>query len=134
MRVIYDGGIPKSSDSLPGILFGLLIVFSFMTGMGGNAGLASAINSTAKTFPDTVVRADIISFYHGADVFIAWFYYRTRNIWFWPFRFRFLNYCSSRLPWRYILIPLGSRYRDFFPYDFRLLFCSTHTPSFSNPQ
>ncbi|KAK7444060.1 hypothetical protein VKT23_015457 [Stygiomarasmius scandens] len=54
MRVIYDGGIPKSSDSLPAILFGLLIAFSFMTGMGGNAGLASAINSTAKTFPDTV--------------------------------------------------------------------------------
>ncbi|THU96907.1 MFS general substrate transporter [Dendrothele bispora CBS 962.96] len=54
IRLIYDGGIPESSQSLPTILLGLLIMFSFMTGMGGNAGLASAINSTAKSFPDTV--------------------------------------------------------------------------------
>ncbi|KAF5364602.1 hypothetical protein D9758_005619 [Tetrapyrgos nigripes] len=54
IRFIYDGGVPESSKKLPTVLFAMLIAFSFMTGMGGNGGITSAINSTAKTFPDAV--------------------------------------------------------------------------------
>ncbi|KAJ7899186.1 major facilitator superfamily domain-containing protein [Mycena olivaceomarginata] len=51
IRHFYDvgveGGSPPSSLNL-----GLLIACSFMTGAGGKAAFTSAINSTAKSFPD----------------------------------------------------------------------------------
>lgn len=52
IRHLYDKGMPDDAASLS--TFGLytLILFSFMTGAGGNCGLTSAVNSTAKTFPD----------------------------------------------------------------------------------
>ncbi|EDQ98764.1 uncharacterized protein LACBIDRAFT_192361 [Laccaria bicolor S238N-H82] len=45
IRHLYDEGIPDDAASLSTL--GL-----FMTGAGGNGGLTSAVNSTAKTFPD----------------------------------------------------------------------------------
>ncbi|GLB33202.1 putative MFS general substrate transporter [Lyophyllum shimeji] len=52
IRYIYDSGIPASSTTISTFTFCVLVVCSFMTGSGGNAGLTSAVNSTAKTFPD----------------------------------------------------------------------------------
>ncbi|KAG5637900.1 hypothetical protein H0H81_002728 [Sphagnurus paluster] len=43
---------PDSSTAISTFTFGILILCSFMTGAGGNAGLTSGVNSTAKTFPD----------------------------------------------------------------------------------
>lgn len=37
----------------------LLMFLSFLTGTGGNAGFASAVNATAKSFPDHAVRTRI---------------------------------------------------------------------------
>ena len=65
IRHRYDEGIPDDAASLS--TFGLytLVLFSFMTGAGGNCGLTSAVNSTAKTFPDRMVR--ITSTNHHPD-------------------------------------------------------------------
>ncbi|KIK64712.1 hypothetical protein GYMLUDRAFT_240671 [Collybiopsis luxurians FD-317 M1] len=54
IRIIYNAGIPEDSTTLAMPIFVLLVACSFMTGVGGNGGLAAAINTTAKTFPDKV--------------------------------------------------------------------------------
>ncbi|KAI0052677.1 MFS general substrate transporter [Auriscalpium vulgare] len=51
MRILYDSGLDEG-ENLSHLHFGLLIVCGFSTGLGGCAGMASAINSTAKSFPD----------------------------------------------------------------------------------
>ncbi|PCH41731.1 MFS general substrate transporter [Wolfiporia cocos MD-104 SS10] len=52
IRHFYDKGLPEGSSSLS--LFGIcsLVFFGLLTGLGGNGGLASAMNSTAKSWPD----------------------------------------------------------------------------------
>ncbi|KAG5643241.1 hypothetical protein DXG03_001290 [Asterophora parasitica] len=52
IRYIYDSGVPEASTTVSTLTFSLLVLCSFMTGAGGNGGLTSAVNSTAKTFPD----------------------------------------------------------------------------------
>ncbi|KAK7438917.1 hypothetical protein VKT23_017844 [Stygiomarasmius scandens] len=54
IRVIYDTGLPHSTTSLPTAIFLLLVLFSFMTGVGGNGGFSAALNATAKSFPDSM--------------------------------------------------------------------------------
>lgn len=56
MRYLYDTGLPKGVESLSMTSFILLILFSVLTGSGGNAGLTACVNSIAKTFPDRTVR------------------------------------------------------------------------------
>ncbi|KAF5309184.1 hypothetical protein D9619_012743 [Psilocybe cf. subviscida] len=52
IRYLYDSDLPTGEASLSALGFVILVLFSYMTGAGGNAGLVSAVNSTAKTFPD----------------------------------------------------------------------------------
>ncbi|KZP11884.1 MFS general substrate transporter [Athelia psychrophila] len=49
IRTIFDMG---SSGTHPMVMFWLLVLFTFMTGAGGNAGLVSSVNATANSFPD----------------------------------------------------------------------------------
>lgn len=56
IRLIYDAGLPEDATTLSTKMFILLVACSVMTGIGGNGGLAAAINTTAKSFPDKVVR------------------------------------------------------------------------------
>ncbi|KJA16098.1 hypothetical protein HYPSUDRAFT_47749 [Hypholoma sublateritium FD-334 SS-4] len=52
MRYLYDTGLPADVEHLSIIAFCALVLFSYLTGAGGNGGLVSSVNSTAKTFPD----------------------------------------------------------------------------------
>ncbi|KAF5337303.1 hypothetical protein D9611_002979 [Ephemerocybe angulata] len=52
IRYLYDRGLEKGQDSLGLLGFCALVVFSYLTGAGGNGGLTSSVNSTAKSFPD----------------------------------------------------------------------------------
>ncbi|KAI0092889.1 major facilitator superfamily domain-containing protein [Irpex rosettiformis] len=52
IRFFYDAGLPEGVTDLSLIAFCTLVVCSFLTGIGGNGGLASAMNATAKSFPD----------------------------------------------------------------------------------
>lgn len=55
MRYLYDTGLPADVEHLSIIAFCALVLFSYLTGAGGNGGLVSSVNSTAKTFPDKAV-------------------------------------------------------------------------------
>ncbi|KIM42690.1 hypothetical protein M413DRAFT_70185 [Hebeloma cylindrosporum] len=52
IRYLYDRGLPPNTSTLSILGFCVLVASSYLTGSGGNAGLVSAVNSTAKTFPD----------------------------------------------------------------------------------
>lgn len=54
IRTIFDLGSSNSKDH-PMAMFWLLVMFTFMTGAGGNGGLVSSVNATAKSFPDRAV-------------------------------------------------------------------------------
>ena len=51
IRHYFDAAEPLSTLQLC-----ILVMFSFFTGAGGSAGVAAAINATAKSFPDLMVR------------------------------------------------------------------------------
>ncbi len=50
MKHMYDTG-----DGASTVTFVLLLMFGYMTGSGGNAGLSGAVNATAKSFPEALV-------------------------------------------------------------------------------
>ncbi|TFK64184.1 MFS general substrate transporter [Pluteus cervinus] len=52
IHYFYDQGVPESATTISSWTFATLVVCGFLTGAGGNAGLAGAVNSTAKSFPD----------------------------------------------------------------------------------
>ncbi|KAG6917475.1 hypothetical protein DXG01_002452 [Tephrocybe rancida] len=52
MKTIFDSGVPTTSSSISTLTLCTLVLCSYMTGVGGTAGLTSAINTVAKTFPD----------------------------------------------------------------------------------
>ncbi|EGN92319.1 hypothetical protein SERLA73DRAFT_191271 [Serpula lacrymans var. lacrymans S7.3] len=52
IKRVFDVGVPSNDISISIFSIIILVVCGFMTGLGGNAGLASAINTTAKSFPD----------------------------------------------------------------------------------
>ena len=60
MRYFYDRGLPEGVKTLSAGGFLALILCSYLTGAGGNGGLTSSVNSTAKTFPDEAVSSDEI--------------------------------------------------------------------------
>lgn len=56
IRGLFDAGLGNAPElSQPRLI--LLVICSFFTGVGGNAGIMSAINATAKSFPDHFVRS-----------------------------------------------------------------------------
>ncbi|KIL59181.1 hypothetical protein M378DRAFT_15039 [Amanita muscaria Koide BX008] len=53
IRLLYEHGLTHNENTLPSFTFLLLVACSLITGVGASAGGGSAINSTAKTFPDS---------------------------------------------------------------------------------
>ncbi|KAH9180068.1 MFS general substrate transporter [Lactarius sanguifluus] len=51
IRGLFDAGLGNASE-LSQLRFVLLVMCSFFTGVGGNAGMLSAISATANSFPD----------------------------------------------------------------------------------
>jgi len=62
IRTLYDGGTDAAGHSLSTAHFVLLVLCGFCTGLGGDAGLTSAVNTSAKTFPDKAVRGSLPPF------------------------------------------------------------------------
>ena len=54
IRDIFDAGLDNAAELSRVRLF-LLVLCSFITGVGGHAGMASAMNTTARSFPDNFV-------------------------------------------------------------------------------
>ena len=86
MKSFYDSGLPPETKSLPNLTFFALILCSFLVGSGGSSAYTASVNSTAKTFPDTVVRQVSLavtlveSFFFS---FLARIDYGTRHLWLW---------------------------------------------------
>ncbi|KAL0958795.1 hypothetical protein HGRIS_014115 [Hohenbuehelia grisea] len=53
IRYFYDSAVPLPSSDAPKVSYALLILFNFMTGVGGTSGMMSGMNATAKSFPDS---------------------------------------------------------------------------------
>jgi hypothetical protein len=56
IRFIFDTGIPPGASTISTPTFCALVACKLMTGAGGNCGIMSALNTSAKTFPDRAVR------------------------------------------------------------------------------
>lgn len=56
IRGIFDAGLGKAPE-LSQLRLVLLVMCSLFTGVGGNAGMMSAVNAAAKSFPDDFVRS-----------------------------------------------------------------------------
>ena len=54
IRAIFDAGLDDGAE-LSRLHLVILIFCSFITGVGGHAGMSSAMNTTAKSFPDSSV-------------------------------------------------------------------------------
>ncbi|KAK7689988.1 hypothetical protein QCA50_006630 [Cerrena zonata] len=52
VRHFYARGLPEGTTDLSNWVFGTLMVCGFLTGIGANGGIMSAMNATAKSFPD----------------------------------------------------------------------------------
>lgn len=52
IRYFYDSPDTGNTERLSNFSFSILVFCSFLTGAGGNGGLTSSVNATAKTFPD----------------------------------------------------------------------------------
>ena len=86
MKSFYDSGLPPETKSLPNLTFFALILCSFLVGSGGSSAYTASVNSTAKTFPDTVVRqvslaVTLVEFFFFS--FLARIDYGTRHLWLW---------------------------------------------------
>ena len=55
MRYLYNAA--EGSGSTSQLTYFVLVLFSFLTGVGGTGGLSSAVNTTARSFPERRVRA-----------------------------------------------------------------------------
>lgn len=59
VRLFYNGTVSLPTDPAttfsPAVL--ALMFWEFVTGVGGNAGIAASLNGTAKSFPDHSVRS-----------------------------------------------------------------------------
>ena len=58
IRGIFDAGL-GSGDELSRLSLIVLVLCSFISGVGGHSGMASAMNTTAKNFPDNLVSPSI---------------------------------------------------------------------------
>lgn len=63
---MYDDGLGYGTTVSP-LHLTLLVACSFMTGLGGNAGLSAAMNTTAKSFPSSAVRTILFYTLYLAD-------------------------------------------------------------------
>jgi hypothetical protein len=99
---MYDDG---AGDTVSFLHLAILIFCTFMTGMAGSAGLAAAMNTTAKSFPDSAVCFSSASMSHAdAMSCAARNHNRTRSIWIWPIRILLCHYRQYRFPRRYLCL------------------------------
>ncbi len=58
IRHVYDAGLKDDQSTITTFTLCMLALFGFMTGAGGNSALSGAVNSTAKSFPERLVRVN----------------------------------------------------------------------------
>lgn len=128
IRHLYDVGLPEGVADLSTVAFGALVLCGFMTGIGGNGGLASSMNVTAKSWPDRAVRALFpYSIWTICDLG------KTESNYDWSRIVRIrslslpvLNPRTYILPGRHFRVPASPSDRYFVPYGLGLLLRPTY--------
>ncbi|KIK91177.1 hypothetical protein PAXRUDRAFT_831061 [Paxillus rubicundulus Ve08.2h10] len=72
IKKMYDDGIGDAA-TVSSLHFAVLVLCGFMTGLAGNAGLAAAANTTAKSFPDTYRATTTGLVFSGFGLSAFWF-------------------------------------------------------------
>ncbi|KIJ05559.1 hypothetical protein PAXINDRAFT_93298, partial [Paxillus involutus ATCC 200175] len=72
IKKMYDDGIGDAS-TVSALHFAVLVLCGFMTGLAGNAGLAAAANTTAKSFPDSSRATTTGLVFSGFGLSAFWF-------------------------------------------------------------
>ena len=132
IRFIFNAGIPPGADTIPTSTFCALVVCKLMTGAGGNCGITSALNTSAKTFPDRAVCLLIgslivlvVNFF--SVLFIAWTSYGDSS--FWIRSLCVLVLCGGTYGGRqrYAFLPQAPRLWYGFSHDFWLFLREAYT-------
>lgn len=136
MRFLYDAGLPEGIKSLPTLSFVTLVLCSYLTGAGGNGGLTSSVNSTAKTFPDhmvsrTAIQLSFLRAQYSDHFFIFAFSarhnHRTGHLRLWSLRLPLLHDFAHVLPRKHFYVPFHPGCRHRLSHDPGLLFHSTRS-------
>lgn len=113
IRHYYIRGLIQGTSTLSTFDISVLVLFGFLTGIGGNGGLAGAMNSTAKSWPDRAVSAfaSVLSISCLLDPPAASYgewhsYFRVRSV-----SLSILHHGSYILPWQHIRLLIGARRR-----------------------
>jgi hypothetical protein len=114
IQYIFDSGVPSGATTISTFTFCLLVLCGYMTGSGGNGGLTSSVNSTARTFPDKAVSYPHLSGHdlNSKSSFTAWFSNRNRNIGIWPVGFSFLFHIAHCIRREHIIVLTAPRVWD----------------------
>lgn len=134
IRHIYDSGISSSATTISTFTFCLLVACGFMTGAGGNGGLTSSVNSTAKTFPDKTVRVSVLREATLSQQTLAWNSYRHRDFGLWSLGIFIFHYIACFVCRKHVILPISPCSRHVNTNDLWIIFCSTdslasHRPS-----
>lgn len=124
VRYFHDRGLPEGATEISTLSFCLLVACGFLTGSGGNGGLAGALNATAKSFPDRLVSVQCCvhgSLAHKHSLCSACQCDWSRDLRVWSLCVRILNYRPCYLPGGHlrVLTCVGHRH---FPPDGRRIF------------
>lgn len=137
IRHFYDAGLPEGVADLSSVAFGALVLCGFATGIGGNGGLASAMNVTAKSWPDRAV-SDQSTSIHPVSLLpcnvlgeLESNNHRSRPIWVRSLSVPLLHNRTCFLSRRHLRILAPSSYRHFTPNGLGLLLCSPNAASSS---
>lgn len=130
MRYLYDRGLSSGATDLTTVSFGALVLFGFLTGIGGNGGLTSAMNSTAKSFPDGLVSNQNLQpccriLMSPPACYNQW----TGDFWLRPLCIPFFLHRARHLPWKYLRVFACTCYRNFTSNGSGLLPPPAHTSS-----
>ena len=129
IRGIFDAGIGEGKD-LSTLRLIILVLCSFFTGIGGHAGVLSALNTTVKNFPDHLVGLTtpfiLPSVSHAPP---AGRHCRCRHVWFWALSILLFVYLAHTLPRKHIGLFTCTRARHCDSYDLWVLLCADYSPS-----
>ena len=129
IRGIFDAGLGEGKD-LSTLRLIILVLCSFFSGVGGHAGMASAMNTTAKNFPDNLVSPNThyihLSVSHTP---LAGRHRRSRHVWLWALSILLFVSLAHTLPGQYIGLSTCSRARHCNSYDLWVLLCADCSPS-----
>ena len=128
IRGIFDAGLGEGKD-LSTLRLMILVFCSFISGVGGHAGMASAMNTTAKNFPDHLVSPNTPYILSVSHTRIAGRHRRSRHVRIWTLSILLFVDFAHTLPWQYIGFSTCTRAGHINSHDLWVFLCADYSPS-----